>query len=339
MTTEIIPIFLLSMPRGGSTLLQRILGAHDEVATAAETWLMLPQIYAFRAEGITADYAQSALSVALNDFCLALPDGMADYQAALRQFTLGLYRKAAGEGPRYFLDKTPRYSLIASDLIPIFPKGKFVFLWRHPLSVAASLVNTFMRKWWRYRRLRVDMFDGQAGLIDAYRHYGDRGIAIRYEDLVIDPSPHVQRLMEYLELPFDPEMLTGFANVKFQGRMTGDPTGQEAYDQIDRRPLEKWKLSFANPIRKRWGRRYLKWLGADRLSVMGYDLDELLADLANCPNGLSRLGGDAYYRVRDFLLPRELELWGRRIKRGLFSRPDKADNGKADAATIQAGRR
>ena len=47
--------------------------------------------------------------------------------------------------------------------------------------------------------------------------------------------------------------------------------------------VEKWKNTLRNPLRKWWIRSYLDWLGADRLAVMGYDLDTLLSDLGDVP--------------------------------------------------------
>jgi len=48
-------IFILSLPRSGSTLLQRILGGHSQVHTVAEPWLMLNPLYALRETGIEAE--------------------------------------------------------------------------------------------------------------------------------------------------------------------------------------------------------------------------------------------------------------------------------------------
>jgi hypothetical protein len=59
----------------------------------------------------------------------------------------------------------------------------------------------------------------------------------------------------------------------------GDPTGARRYSTISAEPVEKWRATLANPYRKRWCRGYLRWVGAERLAVMGYDLEELLEQL------------------------------------------------------------
>jgi len=73
-------------------------------------------------------------------------------------------------------------------------------------------------------------------------------------------------------------LLKSFDRVKFSGAR-GDPTGVENYKTIDVAPLEKWKATLNNPLRKAWCRRYLQWIGQERLMIMGYDLPELSRDL------------------------------------------------------------
>ena len=63
------PIFLFSLPRSGSTLAQRIIASHAEIATTAEPWLLLPCLYALRHGGVYAEYSQATAVKAIRDFC------------------------------------------------------------------------------------------------------------------------------------------------------------------------------------------------------------------------------------------------------------------------------
>jgi hypothetical protein len=47
-----------------------------------------------------------------------------------------------------------------------------------------------------------------------------------------------------------------------------------------------------NPVRKTWCRRYLRWIGRERLAMMGYDLDALTAELDALPTSYRRVGSD-----------------------------------------------
>ena len=61
-------IFIISQPRSGSTLLQRILAGHPEIQTSAETWLLLHPTYAFRTSGIDTDYDSRFAAQGVEEF-------------------------------------------------------------------------------------------------------------------------------------------------------------------------------------------------------------------------------------------------------------------------------
>ena len=277
------PVFLLSLPRSGSTLVQRVLASTEDIATTPEPWFLLPQVYALRERGVEAEYVQVSSARAILEFAGRLPNGLADYRSEVRDFALHLYDLAANSGSgRYFLDKTPRYHLIIDDLFELFPEARFVFLWRNPLAVAASIVETWAGGRWAVERWHVDLFDGVANLTAGFRAHQNAVIGVRFEDLVLDPLPAWAQVFAHLDLPFDPAALSSFAELRLDGRM-GDPTGVEHYHELSTEPVEKWKRTLRSPVRKRWARDYLRWIGAERLAVMGYDLDGLLEELDGVP--------------------------------------------------------
>jgi sulfotransferase family protein len=294
-----VPIFVLSLPRSGSTLLQRVLAAHEEISTTPEPWLLLPQFYAMRETGIFAEYGQIPCARAIREFAAGLPNGEHDYRDELRRFVLGLYRKASGGKGSYFLDKTPRYHFVTDELVDLFPDAKYIFLWRNPLAIASSIVQTWGGGRWKIERWRGDLFDGLTHVIDAYER-SSTAFAVRYEDLVTEPLTAWSRVFEYLQLPFDESLLTSFRSVPLQGRM-GDRTGSKRYETISAAPVDKWPATVCNPMRKRWFRAYLEWIGERRLATMGYSLSSLTEELDAIPFGGRMLGSDlvrgAYWQV------------------------------------------
>ena len=68
------PIFLFSLPRSGSTLLQRLLGGHPDIMTVSEPWLLLPLCYALKAEGLLSEYNNGWATKAINDFIMEFPN-------------------------------------------------------------------------------------------------------------------------------------------------------------------------------------------------------------------------------------------------------------------------
>ncbi len=309
MSAKPTPLFLLSLPRSGSTMAQRILAAHEPIATASEPWILLPYLYTLRERGVYAEYNHRALVQAVEDFCEALPAGREDYVAEIREFTLRLYEKASPEGTRYFLDKTPRYHLISDELVAAYPQGRFLILWRNPLAVVASIIETWAGGKWNLYRFKVDLFDGLENLIRTYERHKARIHAMRYEDLVTEPAETWNEAFEYLDLPFDRSSLELFGDVELGGRM-GDWSGTRKYAKVSEESMEGWRRVLNNPVRKIWCRRYLRWIGRERLALMGYDLDDLLVELDSLPTSYQRsfsdLGRGCWGLVRDFSEPRIL---------------------------------
>jgi len=279
----ITPIFIFSLARSGSTLMQRILATHPDVATAGETWLLLPFLYARRPQGSYAEYAHDKAYRGIQEFCEGLPGGESDFLREIREMALRLYRARAGGQARFFVDKTPRYHVLASDIVRLFPDGRFIFLWRNPLATISSLIDTWGKGRWNVYEYEFDLFDGLPALIRARELAGERGCSLQFRELVDKSSGAIPRVFGYLGLGFDATRSASFATVQLPGGMW-DPTGTRLYKELSQAPRDRWKTTLASPLRKWWCRRYLRWLGKERLAVMGYDLDELLAGLAAAPS-------------------------------------------------------
>jgi len=291
------PIFLASLPRSGSTFVQRVLATHDDIATVSEPWLFLPFFYSLRPLGAYAEYGHELATIALHDFCAQLPRGIDDYRAALREFALHLYAKAAPGAVHYFLDKTPRYHLVLDELFATFPEAKFIFLWRNPLAVVASIIESDGHGRLELNNHYIDLYLGLASLVRAYEAHADRVWAVRYEDLITRPDETWPALFAYLALDYDAGAVARFKNVVLAGRF-GDQIGSGRYDAASTEPLDKWRSVLTNSLRRAWCDRYLRWIGARRLELMGYRIDELRTELRNAPTHLKGLAPDLLRLVR-----------------------------------------
>lgn len=278
---SVTPIFIFSLPRSGSTLLQRILGAHPEVGTASEPWILLPLCYTQAAKGVYAEYNHRGYVRAVNDFWDVLPNGKADYDEALRSFVSTLYRRASSGDETYFLDKTPRYHLIASEIMELFPGGKFIFLWRNPLSVVASLLTMDESAKWNLPHYKIDLYKGLECLVQA-QEASTSAYRVQYADLITDPASTVKELCSYLEIQYREDLLSNFGDVQLSGSL-GDRTGTKKYTSISEGPINKWEGVLNTPVRKIWMKRYLAWIGAEKLEVMGYDYENTIYMLNRIP--------------------------------------------------------
>ena len=309
MNYTIKPLFIFSLPRSGSTLLQRILGSHQNIATTSEPWILLPCFYTLNYQGMISEFSHGVMVEAIQDFCGQLPNGRDDYLLEIRSLVLRLYHKASHVNTKYFLDKTPRYHLIVDEIINLFPEAKFIFLWRNPLAIIASMMETWANGKWNIHYYSIDLFDGLSNLIEAYKKYSNQVYSVKYENLLSTPEDELQSLCKYLDLSYNDELLSNFSNTKLQGTH-GDPTGIIQYNYINKEPIEKWKKTIKNPIRKAWCQYYLKWIGEERLREIGYNLDELLTEIKGIPFTIDMFHSDllnisrgtTYNTVKNLLL-------------------------------------
>lgn len=279
------PIFLFSLPRSGSTLLQRVLMAHQEIASVAEPWLMLPFCYAYKREGVLTEYDHATSYTAFEDFMANLPNKENDYYEALRIFATTLYEKHCTNDEKYFLDKTPRYYNIIPEIAKIFLDAKFIFLFRNPVHAMSSMIQTWgdgrLNKMYKYER---DLHFGPKALSEGYKILKDRSYAIRYEQYVQNPKKYTQEICKYLEIDFDEGMLANFASQNTKGRM-GDPTGVKEYKNVDTKPLDKWKNTFNTSFRQKYINRYIDSIDEDILKLQGYDKKYILKEINRIKTG------------------------------------------------------
>ena len=319
---HLIPIFLFSLPRSGSTLSQRIIGSHSDVATANEPHFLIPMFYALKDNDVRSTYNHFYSAQAIQDFCGYLPNGVNDYYEELHELALHLYAKAAPHKAKYFLDKTPKYHLISEEIIRIFPEAKIIFLWRNPLAIISSIIETWGGGEWNVYHFKIDLFQGLDNLVNSFKKHAGQAYAFHYEDALLNPVETWRKVFTYLDLPFDPAVLTKFSQVHLTGRITDPNSSMAEFQTINQQPLEKWKKVVNTPMRIAWCQNYLKWIGQERLSVMGYDLETLLAELHSLPVSWHHLGKDIYkiplgkaYHVLELQLMKEKYLTWKHGKR------------------------
>lgn len=195
-------ILLFSTPRSGSTLLSTILGNHADIFCPNEPWLLL-SLHSLLGDPDTplTEGDTHWTRLGLREF-LSPPE----FLPAARAFALAAYNQKLRDSARtHFLDKTPRYYHILPFIDDLFPAAKKIWLQRNPLAVAASFQST-----WKVPMESLVAQDSSAlsfdltlSLHNFQSFLGGRTdvFPIRYEDLVVDPAPHLERLCRYLEIP------------------------------------------------------------------------------------------------------------------------------------------
>jgi hypothetical protein len=240
-------VFVISPPRAGSTLLQRMLGAHTEIFTHPEPHLITPIAHLGPYGNVDkAPYDHVNAAEAMRAFIAELPRGEEDYLDALRAYADTLYgRMLATSEKTRFLDKTPAYALVLPFLAKVYPRAKYVVLTRHPLAVFSSYANSF--------------FEGDHAAAHAFNPILERYVPamarfleerpvplchVAYEDLVANPERELERVFAYLGLEHQPEAVD-YGKGPGMKKGMGDPITVQKHSRPVTDSVEKWAAELA----------------------------------------------------------------------------------------------
>jgi hypothetical protein len=291
-------IFIISMPRSGSTLLQRVLGGHPDLVFTSEPWVMLSPVYGTRTKGIETEYDAEWANLGVSEFLEHYTDGPEVYDDAVRAFANTIYANAiAKSGGQRFIDKTPRYIFIVKDLIRLFPAAKFVFLLRNPLSILSSIVNTQIQEdLWGLENFSEELLRGPESILQGIQTLGDKAIVVRYEDFVSAPEESLKKLCDPLNLDYEPGMLEYDNSQAMQGRMQ-DRTGVHQYLRPEKSRAESWRDVLNNAQQTHFAQCYLQDLGRDTLDAFGYSYADLMTEVDDAAEQQHKTGWIFPWRV------------------------------------------
>ena len=217
--------FIISLPRSGSTLLQRLMKFNFKTIIPAEPWILLPVIL--------ARFEDSSRSVFGGKICAEALEGFFgsnghSYDSAIRAFyteSLRVYLNT--EADAVFYDKTPRYNLIGEELVRIFPSAEYLILWRRPVDVMLSMARTWQKNRPGLHRYLIDLIEGASGVANVSKLLGDKCVIINYDDLCEQPIFELSKIEKFNSLSRRNQKLVDKLGSKIEG--LGDPIGQKIY--------------------------------------------------------------------------------------------------------------
>lgn len=312
-------LFVISPPRAGSTLLQRMLGSHSQVHTHPEPHLITPLAHLGYHDLVDrAPYDHINAAEAIRTFVGNLPNGEADYLDALRAYTDTMYgRMLHTSKRRYFLDKTPAYALVLPFLRKLYPRAHYVVLTRHPLAVMSSYATSFFNGDWQQAHAFNPIVNRYVPAISAFLAEPPRHtLHVQYETLVSDPHRELQRLFAFLGLEDEPDAVNYGKHFDAQTG-PGDPITVHKHGRPVDTGLNKWVDELAgDPEKAQLAEEIVSRLAPDDVMRWGFEKDSLLEPLSRVPrtppvrHGRPRLNG--------YLLQRRILLV---LKKDIHNRP------------------
>lgn len=229
-TTE--PIFIIGMPRTGTTLVDRILSSHPDVRSVGElrNFLMALNNATGRLPGFVSNpqFAQCAQTLDWTD---------------LGRTYLASTRPGTGHSPR-FIDKLPHNFLYAGYIARALPNARIICLRRNALDTCLSNFRQVFA-------LDSPYFDYSFDLLDTGRYYllfdrlmaywqqavPGRILELQYEDLVDNQAAGTRRLLEFCGLPWDEGCL------RFEDNAAAVATASaiQVREPMNRRSVGRWR--------------------------------------------------------------------------------------------------
>jgi Tfp pilus assembly protein PilF len=191
------PIFIVGLPRSGSTLIERILGSHSKVRMGGE----LPQfalsvVAAVNRENHAAQRTRQQLVAqsALVDFAALGHDYVARVQA------LGIRSGC-------FTDKMPLNYLYCGLIRRALPNARIVHVRRHPMAACYAIYKTLFQDGYPFSYDLQELGRYYVGYRRLMRHWSEtlpgQIHELCYEDLVADPIQQTQRLLDFCGLDWE----------------------------------------------------------------------------------------------------------------------------------------
>jgi c-di-AMP phosphodiesterase-like protein len=250
---------------------------HPKINSVAEPWLLLPFLSTIKEEGILAKYSHGICNNAFNNF-IKNSGGKDNYLNNLNNFAKNLYNSASDDKHIYFLDKTPRYHLIIPEIAETFPEAKFIFLFRHPLSIYSSVLRTWNKNRFFNHGHYVDLYEGPDNLLKGYNILKEKSLKINYEDLVIDLEKQVNSISKYLNLKSEEFNIEEYNSKDLKGRM-GDQKGIKKYSSVSNKSINKWEKTFNTNFRKKIAKKYITELEEDYLELTGFKKKSIIKEI------------------------------------------------------------
>jgi len=226
------PIFVLGLPRSGSTLLEQILASHSQVEGTQE----LPDI----------QYVVHALQGRERDFDNPLyPGNLPDLDPrTVRKFGeqyLADTRPYRRLGRAFFIDKMPNNFRHIGLIHLILPNATIIDARRNPMDCCFSNLKQLFAQGQEFTYSIPDIARYYRTYLDLMRHWDavlpGRVLRVINEDLIDDPEGQIRRLIAHCGLPFEDACLNFHQNT----RSVRTPSSEQVRRPISRDGIDQWK--------------------------------------------------------------------------------------------------
>ncbi len=244
------PIFIVGMPRAGSTLLEQILASHSQIDGTME----LPNILgmAYKLQGRSRLDHEQRYPRVLHEMGEQQLRGLGEKFIEETRVFRG--------GATHFIDKMPNNFIHIGLIKTILPNSKIIDARRHPMGCCFSgfkqlfgegqVFSYGLTEIGTYYRSYVELMDHWDQVLPG------QILRVQYEDVVADLESQVRRMLEFLKLPFE----TACLDYHKTERDVRTPSAEQVRQPIYKGGLEQWRNfeDHLQPLREALGEELLK---------------------------------------------------------------------------------
>jgi len=220
------PIFIVGMPRSGTTLLDRMLSSHSEVASAGEITDLLRQLRC-----VTGVAAQGMVEAVERSADADLVELGAAYLAQTQW---------RAQGCRYFVDKLPTNIRMVAHIRRALPHARILHMVRDPMEVCFSNLSVMFgdSSAYSYDQRAMAHYYGQYARLARHWHglMPDAMLEVSYADLVQQPEGTLHKVLAYCGLAVEDACLHPERNAA----PVATPSSAQVREPIHRRGLDRW---------------------------------------------------------------------------------------------------
>ncbi|HEV2271840.1 MAG TPA: sulfotransferase [Steroidobacteraceae bacterium] len=221
------PIFIVGLPRAGSTLIEQILASHSQVEGTHEL-ADVPRIVA-DLDGRDSQYPRLLSRMSTEDFRL------------LGERYLSETRAYRSEGRARFIDKMPNNFRHLGLIHLMLPNAKIIDVRREPMACCLGNFKQLFAQGQAFTYGLEDIARYYRTYLELMRHWDvvlpGRVLRLHYEDVVDDVEGSVRRLLEFCELEFEPACVAFYRTERSVRTASSEQVRQPIY----REGLSQWR--------------------------------------------------------------------------------------------------
>jgi tetratricopeptide (TPR) repeat protein len=225
------PIFIIGMPRTGTTLVERILGSHSVVRSAGE-------LHTFATE-LLRHCRNQAEKPATSSQELVRQSVAVDFAALGEDYITKA--RPPGDRAAHFVDKLPLNFLYAGLIQLALPKARIVLLERDPMDTCYAVFKTMFEGIYPFSYDLEELahyFAAYKKLVDHWRDVmPDVMHVVSYENLVTNPEPEIEDLLQYCGLSFEEGCRKFFDNPEASTTASADAVRSDFFTSS----IGKWR--------------------------------------------------------------------------------------------------